>query len=263
MADTETPWPHWLDTGPLGLLALDPEGHIRATNTTLLHLLGTNTNGLAGRHYRDMPPTERRLLEETGVAIRLPATGQRPLRWLRGREEAAPGGETILLVEDVTREAELAAERDRLAAEFEHGVNADRATGLLNRAGLLMRLEPQLARCRRYGASLGVVKLTIAYPEEPSPAPAVARLIHDQLRWADMAARLEPDTFLIALPETDAGGAWEMLRRLAGRLAEELGTVPVVAHGVTEWQRGDDTAALLRRADAAMAAGGLESAAEE
>jgi hypothetical protein len=126
-----------------------------------------------------------------------------------------------------------------------------------------MRLEPQLARCRRYGARLAVVKIAVSLPDRPSPAPAVARIIHDQLRWADMAAHLEPDSFLIALPETDAAGANEMLQRLAGRLALELGAVPVVAHGVTEWQPGDDTSALLRRAETAMTRGSLEHTAGE
>lgn len=262
MTETSTPWPHWLDRAPLGLLALGADGRIRAANTTLLDLLGTTREALAGRHRDELPPPERHLLEGAGATIPLPATGQRPQRWLRGRTETA-GETTLLLVEDLTRVEDLTAERDRLAAEFEHGVNADRATGLLNRAGLLMRLEPQLARCRRYGAQLTVVKIAVSLPERPSPAPAVARLIHDQLRWADMAAHLEPDTFLIALPETGTTGANEMLQRLAGRLAVELGAVPVVAHGVAEWQPGDDTAALLRRVDAVMANGRLESTAGE
>jgi len=262
MTETSTPWPQWLDRAPVGLLALGADGHIRAANTTLLDLLGSTHAALIGRHRDELPPPERLLLDGAGATVPLPGNGQRPQRWLRGRTEAA-GETTILLVEDLTREEDLSAERDRLAAEFEHGVNADRATGLLNRAGLLMRLEPQLARCRRYGAQLAVVKIAVSLPDRPSPAPAVARLIHDQLRWADMAAHLEPDTFLIALPETGTTGAGEMLQRLAGRLAVELGAVPVVAHGVTEWQPGDDTAALLRRVDAAMATGRLESTAEE
>lgn len=261
MAETPTPWPRWLDAAPLGLLAVGPDGRIQAANSTLLGLLGTPAEALVGRHREELPPPERHLLDGAGATVPLPATRQRPQRWLRSRTEQA-GETTLHLVEDATREEELAAERDRLAAEFEHGVNADRATGLLNRAGLLMRLEPQLARCRRYGTRLAVVKITVSLPGEASPAPLVARVIHDQLRWADMAAHLETDSFLIALPETDAMGAGEMLQRLVGRLALELGTVPLVAHGVTEWHHGDDTAGLLRRADAALAEGRLESTAE-
>jgi len=262
MAETITPWPRWLDNAPLGLLAFGADGRIGAANTTLLDLFGTTAEALIGRHRDELPPPEKHLLDGASATVPLPSNGQRPQRWLRSRIERA-GETTILLVEDLTRVEDLTAERDRLAAEFEHGVNADRATGLLNRAGLLMRLEPQLARCRRYGARLAVVKIAVSLPDRPSPAPAVARIIHDQLRWADMAAHLEPGSFLIALPETGATGAAEMLQRLAGRLALELGAVPVVAHGVTEWHPGDDTAALLRRAETAMTQGGLEPTAEE
>ena len=262
MTETTPPWPHWLDRAPVGLIAVGSDGRIQAASTTAQSLLGICADDLTGRHRESLPPAERHLLDHPQTVVPLPANEQRPRRWLRTRIESE-GDLTLHMLEDRTREAELTAERDSLAAEFEHGVNADRDTGLLNRAGLLMRLEPQLARCRRYGAQLGVVKITVSLPRDYNPTPTVAQLIHDQLRWADMAARLEPDTFVIALPETDIGGAWEMLRRLAGRLAVELGTVPVVAHGVAEWQPGDDTIGLLRRADAAMEAGGLDTAIQE
>ncbi|HKK14451.1 MAG TPA: hypothetical protein VKA14_07290, partial [Gammaproteobacteria bacterium] len=77
-----------------------------------------------------------------------------------------------------------------------------------------------------------------------------ARLLRDQLRWADLVAVTQAGDFVAALPETDAGDAAALAAKLAARVQElAVEGAPIrVRYGVSSWRRGDHAPTLLARA---------------
>ncbi len=86
---------------------------------------------------------------------------------------------------------------------------------------------------------------------------ALGQTLNDQLRWVDLSARTDADEFTLALPETVAEDAIALTRKLDSALSQlaagEDGAPIAACYGIAEWRKGDDAAALLARACAAMA----------
>ena len=84
---------------------------------------------------------------------------------------------------------------------------------------------------------------------------AVCKLL---LRATDGIARLGGDEFVLVLPETQGADSMATVQRLQRSLAHRVLTVQdrrVPVHfsaGLAQWQPGDDTETLLRRADDAL-----------
>ncbi len=153
-----------------------------------------------------------------------------------------PGGLRALLLRDTSDRARL---REELAAQ----TLKDPLTGLLSLRGLIVALEPQVSRSRRYHSPLSAVALRLDGVAEEPALLAISRLLRDKLRWADLVARIEEDTFIAVLPETRLGDA----RRLIEKLHAELGVCCSelalrVQFGVVEWSRADSAQTLVRRA---------------
>ena len=84
---------------------------------------------------------------------------------------------------------------------------------------------------------------------------AVAHMLKDHMRWADLIGRFDKDEFLLVLPETNLDAATQLLDKLrpllAGLTPGARGGQPmslVAKFGVAGWMLGDDRAKLLRRA---------------
>jgi len=155
---------------------------------------------------------------------------------------ALPGGVRALLLRDTSDQARL---REELAAQ----TLKDPLTGLLSLRGLIVALEPQVSRSRRYDSPLSAVALRLDGIAEEPALLAISRMLRDKLRWADLVARIEEDTFIVVLPETRLGDA----RRLIEKLHAELGVCCSelalrVQFGVVEWSRADSAQTLVRRA---------------
>ncbi len=244
---------------PAGILTLDRAGVVTWANARLLKLVGADRPALVGRDRTGL--ADGRLAPLLADQARIPLPARAGTRWLRcQRRTFEPPFEGIAEIRyylDVTPE-ESCLERDW------HRATTDPVTGLLNRRALLLALEPQVARTRRYGSPLAllVTRLTPPDPEEPTRQPeallAATQILRDRLRWADLVG-FDSGRFIAALPETDAAGA----AHIARELHDHLRTPPVGASAartltdgarsaVTDWRRGDDAAALLERAERAL-----------
>lgn len=264
----QTPLPaqQLLDHLPAGLLFLDAQGRVRWHNTRLAELIGRPPDFLEGRDAQTTPDEGLKLLLGGAEMVYLPPEGGRAERWLGCRWATVEGGRLGHCVE-ITPQHTLEAEVAQLRRQLEDCRTTDLSTGLLNRRALLQALEPQLARCRRYDTALSLLVLhldgcdraTQGDTDAATALVSVARLLRDQLRWADFIARLEPEPqFVVALPETGGEGALQLARKLRTAL-EELPVTPgerACIHpnsiGVTHWQRGDDAKGLLQRAQTVM-----------
>jgi GGDEF domain-containing protein len=91
---------------------------------------------------------------------------------------------------------------------------SDPDTGLLDRAGLESRLEPELSRSRRYGRPLAVAVLVPVAPPLPDQLRACASLIRVRLRAPDLVGHLGGGNFALVMPECTADNATMAVQRL-------------------------------------------------
>jgi diguanylate cyclase (GGDEF)-like protein/PAS domain S-box-containing protein len=175
------------------------------------------------------------------------------------REDGTPDA-LLLQVVDIS-------ERRRAHAELAHRAMHDPLTGLPNRIVLMDRLEHALTYARRERRNVGVLFLdlddfksvndTYGHDVGDELLRQVAERLRDVSRSCDTVVRLGGDEFVVLC---EGSGTAEGLRAFADRLTEALARPYPVAGlelrttasvGVTTGD-GPDSAALLRRADAAM-----------
>lgn len=254
LAVTESSVAALLDACPTALLVLDSGGCIRAHNPALLALAGGASADLDGRNAAELGGPLGILLSQQGA-----------ISWDR------PDGETRALVIEVTplkdggearwitdtTQAEALRERcDHLQEELRAHSLTDEVTGLLNQRGVMLALEPQVARSRRYSSPMAVIMMEArAERNSDELQTAVSRLLKDQLRWADIIGCTERQEFILVLPETSRDDALRLADKLSERLqgmtAGDGGSV-WPCYGVTEWQKSDSAVTLLRRAATAL-----------
>ncbi|MGN6513601.1 MAG: diguanylate cyclase [Lysobacteraceae bacterium] len=144
----------------------------------------------------------------------------------------------------------------------------DPLTGLANRRMAEERLAADLAHALRHGEPLSVAMLDLDHFKRVNDShghatgdlvlAAVARVLHDELRGADLGVRYGGEEFLAILPGTDAGQALQVAERIRARVAQlaveaPRGPVRVTASlGVATLWPGESREALLARADAAL-----------
>lgn len=129
------------------------------------------------------------------------------------------------------------------------GNRAPRDPGLLEESAIDSVLQAEVSRSRRYHNPLTVVLVRVL----GGALRDIARLLRDQVRWADLIGRREADELLLVLPETDAFAATQLVRKLEAALLRDVangdsGLRLAVCFGVAEWRRGDNVRFLLERA---------------
>lgn len=159
------------------------------------------------------------------------------------------------------------ASRERFLAqkELEQSAITDELTGLYNRVRLQELLEVELERGRRYQRPFGIMVIDVDHFKDVNDVHGhhvgdellsdLAGVLRANSRSTDALFRWGGEEFVIAAPETDAGGLQAQAEKLRREVAEHL--FPVVGHksisvGVTSTQEGDTPELLLRRADQAL-----------
>ena len=123
------------------------------------------------------------------------------------------------------------------------GTEVDAQTGLLDRAGLLARLEQEISRSLRYQRPLS---LAVLFPqgELGEQLRGCAERIRARLRSPDLLAHLGNGLFAVVLPESPLGAA----RGICSRLAPELQRLT----GITFKNKAMDVAKDGRSAQAVL-----------
>ncbi|MDH3279994.1 MAG: diguanylate cyclase, partial [Gammaproteobacteria bacterium] len=130
----------------------------------------------------------------------------------------------------------------------------DSSTGLLTPNCVYRELLEQIARCRRYGNRLAVVRIWVEGVGKAAGDTDrgeqilrnIAIKLADNVRAIDAAGQLSKDEFVLVLPETDLDGALRSAKKLKEVLEEEY---PVdCRYGLAEWRASDDAKTLLERA---------------
>jgi len=141
----------------------------------------------------------------------------------------------------------------------------DALTGAYNRRFFQERLEMEIARARRYAGSLSVVMLDIdhfklindrfGHQSGDLVLKEVCARIRQRLRSIDLLCRLGGEEFIVLSPGTAPEQADQLAKALWQILREapmgEVGRV-TASFGVTAWQAGESSDAMLRRVDMAV-----------
>lgn len=261
-----------VERAPLGILVLGGKGQILSINKALENLLGLAAKQLVGQSNTpavDLTHDERICLftppfDPPGILL-LPATDMRPACWLKcWREPLADAGWSVHFYSDITDLQQIKRDYERLAEELALHAVRDPATSLPNRRALLQGLEPHVSRSRRYENPLSVLCLKIDSLEQldatygtgsgEQAVIALSQVLKDQLRWVDMAGRMDVDEFLVILPETPELAAIDLASKLRARIAtlQVVGSdgrtmVLGVRCSAVGWVKGDDASKLLHR----------------
>ncbi len=251
-----------LDVAPMGVSLVGEDGVVHWVNRTLAGIVGVPADDLTGRPEQELLSRHFMVAGDNHNLLQLLTGAERAERWFLNVFQALEKGLGARYFVDVTEMLKLRSECDRLSMQLENAVSSDVLTGLLNKRALLMALEPQVSRSRRYRNPLSVVVMVLRdyraegeQPDEQTVIKALGYFLRDQLRWVDSIGRTGEREFVLVLPETTLEDA----RKLIDKLRARFDAIPLpddasrklaveVDFGVAAWQKGDDTSLLLRRA---------------
>lgn len=226
-----------LDTSPDAVLLLDASGTPQAANAALLALIGGDIQTLDSAH-----PLQLLRSDATTVSYYRPDGSRLELEI---RRSALADGSHVAWFRDIS-------ERRRLERELAEQSLTDPVTGLLNTRGLIVALEPQVSRSRRYDSPLSLVMLELqGAAVDQDLLKRVSRVLKDQMRWADMIGCNAHHQFILALPETRQDDAMKLVEKLRIRLHQGEDGFNT-AFGVAEWRKADNAHTLLERAATAL-----------
>jgi len=245
-----------VDTCPIPMILLDAEGVVRACNPAFTAMVGkAQADNLTGQSASSLTDHSLRALLGSGrQACWTDSTGQQHhYEVLRGDT----GGDIPMGVRyfiNVTRQHALEQSQHALREELREHTLTDSVTGLLNQRGIMLALEPQVARSRRYNSPISVIILELhGTGNDDALCKQIARELKDQLRWADLIGCDDEQSFILILPETGEDDALQLAEKLRTRLIEfvrnEFTQQTISANsGVTGWRRTDNANTLLKRA---------------
>jgi diguanylate cyclase (GGDEF)-like protein len=200
----------------------------------------------------------------------LAALGGAPTRWpetfatLVKVLAAAQVAYIALLRTVATMRADYLRTRERMRV-VEALAGTDMLTGLPNRRAVTERLESALAAARRSGQPVVVALLDIDHFKRINDMHghaagdrvlvALARIFTSQMRGSDFVGRWGGEEFLLVAPATPMHAGIEIAERLRGVIAAwefDHGQPVTLSIGLSQFLQGDDSHALLQRADKAL-----------
>lgn len=261
-----------LDLCPLGVAVLDAEGRIQGVNSVLMRYSGLPAERLVGRSRDSLNEEQLGYLFEPQETVRLQRSGS-PDLWLRCWSLPVPdkgNGGRVHYYLDISETMLLRRQRDRLRSQVEDLRPVDPITGLMGRTAMLHMMESQVTRSRRYNNPFSIILTSLESPydvEDGAPAElsehsvrAISGTLKDQLRWADLIARMDDRRFMLILPETHAKDTVVLISKLRQglrglQLMDDEGREInfAVRFGVAEWIRGDDVNILMQKIDESLA----------
>ena len=235
---------------PIGMAMVAADGTIERANLRLCEITGFGEDELTGRsveelvHADDAPAQREQIARLVAGELRSVTLEQRLACAGDGHVPATlavslvrdAGGRPRRYVVQVQDTVERHDFEEKLRFESEH----DQLTGLLNRVTFVRMLAHRLSYARRYdgaGALLMIDVDGLAHINETAGARAgddvlraVASVLRERLRDADLLSRLGGDEFGVVLGEVDATAA----RGLAVELAEAIARHPDTVAGASK-----------------------------
>jgi diguanylate cyclase (GGDEF)-like protein len=175
-------------------------------------------------------------------------------------------GNNLEPLEPIVRQVAAAVKSVHLHAAILEMSITDSLTGLFNRRYFEEFLNNELERSKRYQRPTGLIMIDLDHFKDyndqfghqagDTALRKIAHAIQDAIRHkSDVVARYGGEEFIIALPETDADGAFRMAERIRGRIETLKGLEArlTISIGVAACQNGNlNLEALVSGADKAL-----------
>jgi diguanylate cyclase (GGDEF)-like protein len=186
-----------------------------------------------------------------------------------GRRERPFPEPDVDLLSSLAWQASVALENVELHEEVQRQAVTDKLTGLTNHGRFQEMLGSEIEQVRRYSYPVGLIMLdidnfkqindTYGHPQGDQVLQAVARVLREESRDADWAARYGGEEMALVLPHTDIEGAYVIAERVraavAGLRIPVLGAdglIEVTASLGVASTTDPDKSALIAKADAAL-----------
>ena len=157
----------------------------------------------------------------------------------------------------------------KMEQRLKHDAFHDTLTGLQNRRSFLDSMAKELQRAERYRSDFSLILLDVDHFKKVNDAYGhdggdivlkhIAQILETNVRSADSAFRYGGEEFCVLLPETDAGMAEVVARRVRDKIRQtviELGAGKrlsvTCSAGLANFEKGLDADTMIRRADSAM-----------
>ncbi len=257
---------HALNMSPVGVVIYD-NNKIQWINQVMSDFLSIPADQVTGLSSQELVSQHLDGFADHPELWKVSSTTANQNRWLINLDtppNGEPSSNNIQYYVDVSEIMKLKAEVRNLKDQLENNSTADTLTGLLNKRSLLQSLEPQVSRSRRYNNPLTLIVMQIdgfdthcdtTKPVIDQVLTAVSFYLRDQMRWVDLVGRTSDNEFTLILPETRLGDASILVEKINSRLNKlSLPDTPDVTisvdakFGVAEWEKGDDTSLLIRKA---------------
>lgn len=246
-----------VELSPLATLLVGDDDIIRGCNTAFEKLVGQTSEQLCDKAPDVMRENLLAPLLGTNTLVEwiMPDGDQ---RWLvietMELEDKARG--SVRFYEDVTEKLRLKKERDELGTELaRQSLKSTQLPGMLSRHGILVTLEPLVARSRRYNNPLAVIVMGLNSAQDIAIVRQTSFMLNDQTRWADLVGCNDQNEFMLVLQETTRDSAMQLVEKLTRQLSSmgaEGELVLTASFGVTDCQKNDQAKTLLERAEAAL-----------
>jgi diguanylate cyclase (GGDEF)-like protein len=238
-----------LEALPVGIFVENAQGEIIWANNAVTHQLKITTDEIMGLTRAQLPMTKTLKLLKLSQPSYIPERQQDTcLQILSAELSDADTAATVYTVLDIT---ELAAQ-SRFMPELRQPDSLDPETGLMTRKHIHQKLLAEVSRSRRYENHLSVILFQIpelaAEERKSAFIKSAAEVLKDNLRWVDLVGQWEIDEFLIVLPETAEADAKQLAEKISANF-DRLLPATEIRVAVTDWQKGDDAAAMLQRVE--------------
>jgi diguanylate cyclase len=174
-------------------------------------------------------------------------------------EAEAMLGPTMQLAHQLSRAYDEIRQQSDALETFTQG-RTDPLTGVGNGRALEQQLQVLLYGAYKGSPAFCVALLSLGRDSSMgdghsiakvlSQLPKLAAIIRSCMRDSDFVARYGDDEFVVVMPQTSISGARVFAHRVRKRAGEQMSAT--ICCGLTEVQPGDDTRALLGRADSAL-----------
>ena len=241
-----------LELAPFGVCITGPNNELIYGNKTLLQIFQVDTSN-PGQDL-NLLTSLKDAINKQEPYIELEAQNNDAKRTIKCWRHESNGENNTYFFLDVSEQKSLYAEKAMLEDELSRLNTRDKLTGLPNKIALLQGLEPLISRSRRYNNPLTVTHLEVDTKDTDDNHDSLLKLSHmlrDQMRWADIVGRLADDKFLLILPETPEDAANILIEKLTAKISELKSNAKLdidVFFGVADWNTGDDSRLLLKRA---------------
>jgi len=240
-----------LESCTSSLLRLNTDGSILSISQDLCQIAGIDPDKTNGKTAATLSPILEQLLSSEENA-EITAMDGHQYHFTHSLISDPQRAETLHVFTNISTMVDLYGENQRLKEEAKQLQLIDQDTSLLTKRALLLILEAQVSRCRRYETPLSIIMLDINYASDNTDIKLkllkISRMLKDQLRWSDMISRSADNQFTIILPETEHQACISLVNKLKDTIKQWNENFSV-CFGLTEWEKGVNASDLLSRCE--------------